>query len=257
MSLECLDTDKPYPVFLIHGLRDYIELLEKNLSNEFAIFRGQARDWELLPRIASKKNVLPTLENERAMFNAFRHEAVSFISPEPSSEWEWLAVAQHHGLPTRLLDWSTNALGALWFSVRHPAGDQQSGVIWIYLPDDADVIRSPSADESPFAADTIKVYLPRHTFGRVRSQSGAFTVHTFLRRENRFVPLDENSQQNMRLIKVLIPPSHFALIRHDLFRCGIHAGSLFPDVGGIAERIRSMYTYQEDEETDTVLKWKY
>lgn len=257
MSLEQLDIRKPYPVLQIHGLRDYIELLEKYLANEFAIFRGQARDWELLPRIASIKHVLPVLENERAMFNAFRHEAVSFITPEPSSEWEWLAVAQHHGLPTRLLDWSTNALGALWFSVRHPASDGQSGVIWIYLPDDADVIRSPSADESPFGSETIKVYLPRHTFGRVRSQSGAFTVHTFLRRENRFIPLDEHSQQNTRLIKVLIPAGRFGLIRHDLFRCGIHAGSLFPDVGGIAERIRGMYVYQEDENSETVLKWKY
>jgi len=257
LSLEHLKTDGPYPVYRLRRLRDYIGLLEKHLSNEFAIFRGQSRDWELVPRIASRQHVMPILDNERAMFNAFRHEAISFLDPEPSSEWEWLAVAQHHGLPTRLLDWSTNALGALWFAVRHPAAGSNPGAIWIYMPEDSDVIRSTGVENSPFSADTIKIYLPRHTFGRLRSQSGAFTVHTYLHDQGRFLPLDESPLQNHRLIKILIPADSFPLIRHDLYRCGIHAGSLFPDVGGTAERIRNMYVYQEDEDQDTVLKWKY
>ncbi|SNB46790.1 FRG domain-containing protein [Geobacter sp. DSM 9736] len=257
MSVLKVESETMYPVFGIDSLRDYVELLELNLCQEFAIFRGQSRDWELVPRIATRMHVRPILENEQAMFNAFRHEAVSFVRPEPSSEWEWLAVAQHHGLPTRLLDWSTNALGALWFAVRRPGSGQEHGVVWIFLPADADVIRSTGTGESPFSGTETKVYLPRHIVGRVRSQEAAFTVHEFVQAENRFIPLDRNRQQNHKLIKVIIPAGRFAPIRHDLYRCGIHAGSLFPDVGGIAERIRSMYLYQEDEDQETMLKWKY
>ncbi|MFR7670543.1 MAG: FRG domain-containing protein [Collinsella sp.] len=40
------------------------------------------------------------------MLDEFKHSALSRSDVHPEDYWDWLVLAQHHGLPTRLLDWS-------------------------------------------------------------------------------------------------------------------------------------------------------
>lgn len=90
-------------------------------------FRGVTNaTHKLVPRIGrhpSFNKLNKVKEVEEDLLRRFKRRARPFLPESAKDEWEFLALAQHHGLPTRLLDWSRNPLVALYFAVQKNKND--------------------------------------------------------------------------------------------------------------------------------------
>ena len=234
------------PTKRITSVTEYIRHLEEHCDADDLLFRGQREDLPLIPRIARLKLSGDLLSAEQAMLRDFKFQALPLLTLQPQSDWDWLAVAQHHGMATRLLDWTANPIAALWFAVEHPATNGP-GVVWIFDTEDTDYA-TPDGGEDPFAGDWTRVFRPRHITRRIIAQSGWFTVHKWVGvPKGGFIPLERNWKYKPRLAKLHIPPEAFARIRRELDRWGFNAATLYSDLDGLCRHVEWQRSLLADE----------
>jgi FRG domain len=170
-----------------------------------------------------------TFRDEQFLFEEFKRRGVAMAEHNISTDWEWLAVAQHFGLATRLLDWTENPLVAAYFATRNilRKGDR---VIYII-----DQYKFKHADEgfSPFEIEEVILYRPKYISSRISMQGGMFTVH----------PLPSPPLSDERVEKWVIRESCLIDIHFMLSTYGINEVSIFPGLEGLARFLNGKYIH--------------
>ena len=101
---------------------------ELGLHRSSFAFRGRTRADDDLSTSLARLGADPATI-ERPLLRHFRKYAARDAVPEDST-WNWLSLAQHHGLPTRLLDWTFSPYVALHFATARREGDVD-GAVWM------------------------------------------------------------------------------------------------------------------------------
>ncbi|MEQ9334398.1 FRG domain-containing protein [Thalassobaculum sp.] len=230
----------------VESVEQFVSLVENTGPQ---IFRGQTRDWAVLPGI-----LRPTLadarqrnpELEKNLLQRFRLNAAAYIPVLERTEkpdwWRCAAIAQHHGLPTRLLDWTRNALTALYFAVAgkhaaaNPAGPdaaaQDSVVFCRPLPEVFTFGKFSRCFPWMHADRQVMFLQPDVTHSRIFSQSSLFSVHPGS-------PVDKVGAEAYAadLQAIRIRASDCDRIQIGLARLGVHRVSLFPDADSVASHV--------------------
>lgn len=167
-------------------------------------------------------------EDERAVLKMFRQQARAHLQSPPQSEFEWLAIAQHFGLPTRLLDWTDSLLVAAWFAVESGGAKKADSAIWVTKG-----VTSIEIDqlEDPLDLDAPTVYRPPHISPRISAQGSILMV----------CPSPTKEVELPFCKKIVIDRSAEFTIKKRLNACGLNRRHLFPDLSGLTEHLTWMY----------------
>lgn len=165
---------------------------------------------------------------EKEALEQFRGESVPYIKDRTRTFLDVMAQAQHHGVPTRLMDWTTNPLVALYFAAKN-IRNKVDGVVYI--------LNAPKSFAQVTAGKEVNIlempedcaFVPQHIDARMAAQFSVFTLHA-----KPYSPMDKS-----KLESVWFKGEHKELIFAELHVLGFNSNTMFPGLSGIGERIRN------------------
>ncbi|MCK4606150.1 MAG: FRG domain-containing protein [candidate division Zixibacteria bacterium] len=246
-----LDTEPKYSKYREIRISTLDELLSHvECYSDLEFFRGQSKsEWDLRPKLSRLYDDLPVPDSwDRIEWNIlqdFKRYATPHYRREPRGDFQWMVLGQHYGLPTRLLDWTSNPLKAAFFAVNESIGEED-GALYALEPTTIDT----DADdyESLDKFDVLTPILPKMIDERVVAQEACFTAFPLPPERQQFKPLEDGIAfygDYWLLLKIIIPGDRKLEILKGLNRLGASSRVLFPDLSGLCEFLKWHHRYAE------------
>lgn len=159
----------------------FLNWMSKHQSPRW-VFRGESNsEWKLKPKVG-RNDLSYSIGRELLLLEEFKKRSIAHIErpPDHADDLSWMTIAQHHGLPTRLIDWSYNPLVAAHFaceSVSTEKEPEKAGVIYAVCPSDFGWLDHRESNYD-FLTDTNERFLhPSAVAARIISQQSLFSIH--------------------------------------------------------------------------------
>ncbi len=237
---------------IVKTVTEYIDCVRSLTTySDHLLFRGQTQDWPLIPSVGRSK----ASNGEENLICDFKTGVQAYVDLSGLSEWDIWALAQHHELRTRYLDWSLNALAALWFAMMGKKADQEEdkeckqAVVWVLssykqftLSDD-----QLQSIQDPLSLKQSIIYQPKAISPRIVAQQGLFSIHV-KNESGEFVPLEEQYQFRDELTKLVIPygteaeSNAFDEMRNEINSLGANGAVFYPDIDGLCQHLNWLHS---------------
>lgn len=210
---------------IIESFEDFYNMYKGHHSSHY-IYRGEASSkYKLRPKFGrfEVSGNGSGLIMEMTILKHFKRRGAPHITKLPENDWDWLALAQHFGLATKLLDWSENPLVAMYFATQNMIDDKDRV---LYALDTKNLMHH-EVDSSPFELSEVCTCYPRHIDSRITAQQGLFTCHPDPSKEFDHPDLERWVIKSESVIDLAI----------EIDGLGFNDSTMFPGLEGIAGHI--------------------
>jgi len=212
-------------IAIIRSFSELHEALGRYRKDNMWMFRGHAdSSWLLVPKAGRPPY---SEKDDDKYFAQWRRRSIELLNGyHPKNDWEWLALAQHHGLPTRLMDWSYNPLVAVYFALRSSQLNKPRVYVTRFE------YKAVTDKKKPFQIKSVLAVRPNVVSPRIARQGGVFTIHP-----EPTLEMEKIEGERFELEYFSIDEEYASDLRFELNHIGINELNLFSDLDALSKHM--------------------